>query len=331
MSCNLRELYSLELPIGYVPSKSIKELNTEEWETKIREAMLFGEIRFELGQRILTSLERLPQLEEGQSVGVSFSGGKDSQAIFMLARMKYSKNRIFANFCDTEDEWPETYKAISDFGKWIGIGINTLSSIGIHTLLREKIPVWPKAGVRHCTKELKMVPQRDWLDFNGFSQNRKDGRPPQYRNVEVGVGVGELAYKIKETAPLLLSGERRNESKNRERLPFDERDAVIMRWTHRPVLDWTIEDIWEFIFWMKAPINKVYLLGVKRAACAGCVFANTGELKLLGEHYPHLLYEWVETEKAIGCDRRGKAIRDIYNDLGEQNRLGIKRKYQEVI
>lgn len=323
-ACNTYEggegYFDLVVPTGYTPSPVLSDASLPEWIQRVESAANDGSLRPDLAKKIIASLERMPTLEPEQIASVSYSGGKDSQAIFLLARMRYPKNRIISLFADTEDEWPETYASVNEFERWIGVKIHTLKSMGIHKLLREVIPVWPKMGMRHCTKNLKMLPQRDWFDENGYDQDRMRG-VPSFRDGR--------RIEIIHPKPLTLAGERWAESRNRSQLPFDSRDDIMLRWTHRPVLDWRIEDIWDFIFWMQAPINPIYTMGVKRAACAGCIFANPSEIEILGEHHPQHLVEWVKTEEAIGVPRQGKrSFREIYDTLASEKRLGIHTLYE---
>lgn len=326
MSCHVGEShFRLHVPDGYMPSSFFEHLSEGNWTLRIWDAIEQGLISTALGYRVINSLARMPELKEGQKAGVSFSGGKDSQVIFMLAVMKYGKENVFAMFADTKDEWPETLQAVDEFEKWIDVPIQRLESEGIHELLRHRIPCWPKTGMRHCTKETKLLPQRDWLDRNGYGQDRKRGNS-SFRNVNVGNGT--LEYEVIHPTPQLFSGERWYESVNRSKLEFDDRIGELLRHTHRPVLDWHIEDIWDFIFYMKAPINQVYLMGMRRAACAGCIFASENELYKLGEHYPDMLLEWVKTEEAIGVKRPyGKhSLAEIYARLEADEALGSAGK-----
>lgn len=314
--------YQFNVPSGYEPSKRMPRLTMKEWIVKVRKAAANNKISKELASKIETSLLRLPDLYEGQKVCVSFSLGKDSEAIFLLAAMRYPLEKIMSLFADTQDEWPESYQFKPIFEKWVGVPIHTVHSMGIHTLLRERIPVWPKMGVRHCTKFLKMLPQRDYLDEQGFDQVRKLGSAkfrPTYGQDHLTKEERQsyLASKPKATfvdvrqpAPLMLSGERWAESESRAKLPYEEKDGTIMRVTQRPVLEFTIEEIWDFIFWMQAPYNPVYHY-VKRCACAGCPFASRAEIETLGKRHPDRLQEWVKTEIAIGHPWKKVGYRDV--------------------
>lgn len=291
--------FHFRVPDAYEPSAKMDEASTAAWRSRVAQSWL----RPELQQRIFDSLDRLPDLEPGQDVGVCYSGGKDSAAIMALARMRYPVDRIFTMFADTGDEWPETYEHIPHFIEWAGIrDFRPLDSMGIHTLLREKIPCWPIMKRRHCTKNLKMLPMRDHLDLMGYNQVRKDRKPPRFRPTHEKAGAD---IEVLKPAPLLMSGERRMEGMGRSDLPIEpERDELLMRVTARAVIEWSIVDVWEFLFWLRAPYNPVYQW-IKRVACAGCPFAGDDEMYELGARHPEMLERWVETERIIGVPRLG--------------------------
>lgn len=317
--------FQFSVPFVYKPTNHMPQLNFEEWKLRIQEAADTGEISSGLAAKSLASLDRLPDLLPDQKVCASFSNGKDSEAFMILAAMKYPKSRIMALFADTKDEWPETYAFQPVFESWIGIPITTLETEGIHELLRHRMPFWPMMKRRHCTKNCKMIPQRDYLDHQGYAQVRLQGRaknPPKAR-----FRSGEL-IDVKYPEPIMLCGERWSESVNRSQLPFDSRDDVILRYTHRPVLEFTIEEIWELIFWMRAPFNQVYHF-VRRCACAGCPFASEKEIETLGEYHPDKLDEWCETERYINHPWKGVGFNTIRARLIRNGRFGRMSRLQE--
>ncbi|WP_186381064.1 phosphoadenosine phosphosulfate reductase family protein [Paenibacillus xylanexedens] len=277
--------------------------NYKEWREAIRLAGLARRLPPILAVKILDSLKRMPEPEDGKDIIVSFSGGKDSQVTLILAIMRYGVEKIVGLFADTHDEWDDTYEFIPEYERWTGVKINWADSPGIHPLLRGEVmgstkriaAYWPKPGRRHCTKNLKLLPQRDWMDAQGYGQNRINSTATKTRD--------GMPYEMLRLSPQMLSGERWSESQNRAELPFDERDGELLRWTHRPVLDWNWIEIWDFIYWMQSPVNPVYLKGIKRVACAGCIFASPTELYTLGQYHPDKFEEWVTTEDVIGIPR----------------------------
>lgn len=234
--------FRFTVPSGYCSASRMPKRTPEAWLSVIGEAGRSGQLRRELVDKILTSLGRMPDLQPGQQAGICFSGGKDSAAITLLARMRYPKARLFAMFADTQDEWPETYTFIPVFMAWADIeDFRHIETMGIHRLLEERMPFWPIAGRRHCTKNVKLLPMRDHLDEGGFDQVRKDGKPARYRKTHERQGASVTVMK---PTPLLLSGERQIESLNRAGLPIEpERDEVLMRMTVRPVIEFSIIDM----------------------------------------------------------------------------------------
>ncbi|WP_457195881.1 phosphoadenosine phosphosulfate reductase domain-containing protein [Paenibacillus polymyxa] len=326
--------FIFSVPSGYSPSEGMPDFSAEEWKKRIQQARKEGEITKGLADKMLASLEDLPDLNPGQKACVSFSNGKDSQAVFILAAMRYRRDQLMAMFADTHDEWPESYAFQPVFEKWVNVPIVTVDSEGIHHLLRNRMPYWPMKGRRHCTKNLKMQPQRDYLDQMGYDQIRLQGRakqPPKARFRD------KQLIDVQHPAPLMLCGERWAESTNRSTLPYESRDDVILRVTQRPVLAFTIEEIWEMIFWIRAPYNPVYH-HVRRCACSGCPFASNKEIYKLGEYHPDMLEEWCETERMIGHPWKGVGFHTIYKELLDTGRLGIhaegvqdKVKIDEII
>lgn len=310
--------FSFNPPANYIPSIQFPEIPHSDWLCRIKNASRQGELRKELAEKVLVALDRLPELDSDQRVGICFSGGKESEAITMLACIKYPLERIFAMFADTHDEWPETYTFIPQFMEWIGVqDVRYLDSIGIHKLLEEKIPCWPIMKRRHCTKNLKMLPMRDHLDEQGFDQVLKVKRGARFRPTHLRQGADII---VQQPAPLLISGERHMEGMGRSTLPIEPtRDDLLMRVTARPVIEWSIVDVWEFIFLMQSPYNPVYHW-VKRVACAGCPFASDEEMYTLGQHHPQKLQQWGRTEEMIGIPRLGGiAFHTILNGLVQKN------------
>jgi 3'-phosphoadenosine 5'-phosphosulfate sulfotransferase (PAPS reductase)/FAD synthetase len=330
MSCALTESerrYEMQVPVGYWTLSSMPDFLFSEWVDTVRVAGQRGQLRPALAQKIINSLLRMPELLEGQTAIQSFSYGKDSEASTMLVRMKYPADRILGLFADTKDEWQETYDFMPVFQDWVDFPIVTLESEGLHENIRRK-GFFPKPNQRWCTKELKMLTQRDYMDDQGYDQVRGDRRPASLRDSR-----GKTEYEVKYPAPILFAGERWAESAERAKLPFDARTVELLRWTHRPVLDWTIHDVWEFIFWMQAPFNQVYLNDIKRCACAGCIFADPQEFRLLGEYHPDHLKRWAETEEIVGVDFKPKrfSIRELYAEMEAAGQLGSRANVRAQI
>lgn len=327
MSCTLTESersYELHIPTGYWVLDSMPDFSYQDWITAIRFAGQHRQMSPALANKIMNSLIRMPDLADGQKCLVSYSG-KDSQCVALLAVMKYGKENVELVFADTDDEWAETYEFQPVFAEWLGVKLHILKSTGLHELIRTKRynPTFPKPNSRWCTKDMKMNTQRDFMDEQGYDQVRKDRKPAQMRDF-----YDNRLVDVKYPAPLTMSGERRSESEARKDTKLDERTGELLRWTHRPVVDWTINDVWDFIFWMQSPYNPVYLI-VMRVACAGCMYTGKEEWKLLGKHHPEHLKRWAETEEIAGIDfspSKKFSIRHLYAEMEASGELGMYNK-----
>lgn len=94
--------------------------------------------------------------------------------------------------------------------------------------------------------------------------------------------------RLKEGNFLVLTGERRQESKNRANYEIFEQHSSKTKnrniWTWRCVLDWTEKEVWEIIEKYRVQPHPCYELGYPRCSCMTCIFlspslwANTASL-----------------------------------------------------
>jgi 3'-phosphoadenosine 5'-phosphosulfate sulfotransferase (PAPS reductase)/FAD synthetase len=66
-----------------------------------------------------------------------------------------------------------------------------------------------------------------------------------------------------------------------------------------PILDWSVEKVWETIHGNKLPYHKAYDLGMPRLSCCFCIFSPFDALVVAGIHNPELLDKYVKIERKI--------------------------------
>lgn len=91
-----------------------------------------------------------------------------------------------------------------------------------------------------------------------------------------------LKERTGEEGDTVFLGVRWSESSKRSRLPmvgFWKKKVVI-----RPIIDWSDEEIWEYIKKYKLPYCKLYDQGWKRLGCIGCPLTSNQRMEL--EKYP---------------------------------------------
>ena len=53
-----------------------------------------------------------------------------------------------------------------------------------------------------------------------------------------------------------------------------------------PIIDWSNDEVWEFIHYYNVPYCSLYDEGYKRLGCIGCPMGGTKHMKAVFERYP---------------------------------------------
>lgn len=134
-------------------------------------------------------------------------------------------------------------------------------------------------------------------------------------------------YPAKQEAQILsVTGERREESPRRRKLPeFELHDRLTAGnrqvFSYRPVLDWTVGKVWQTIKDSHIPPHPAYTeYGNERLSCALCVFACDKDLRNGALDRPDLAERYLEVERRTGfLFRHKKSLREIL--YGNPNQL----------
>ncbi|WP_053983829.1 phosphoadenosine phosphosulfate reductase family protein [Niameybacter massiliensis] len=211
------------------------------------EHTLFGEIN-----KVDIAIKRLQEFEPQEGYLLAFSGGKDSQVVYHLAEMAGVKFR--AEVAPTPDP-PE--------------------------LIRFRRKYYPDVIERKCNvftkRQVKGTMEgRPKTIFNLISSKKQPPtRMQRYCCEELKENVGNVGDTV-------LVGVRWSESNNRKKL------SMVSFWKGkvmvRPIIDWTDEDVWEFLKKYKKPYCELYDQGFTRIGCIGCPLSSNQEKEL--EMYP---------------------------------------------
>lgn len=205
---------------------------------------------------------------------VGLSSGKDSTVLWGWAinESGYDPDSILGSFSDTENEYAHVYKQIedlNDYGIKRGVRpVRVLRSEGFLNLaIRKKR--FPSARARFCTQVLKIIPmlyllQELWLE-----------------GCEV----------------VLHSGVRGAESHER---------SLMQEWgfsnhcrQRRPLLKWTINDVWAAHKRYGLPINPLYFTGRKRVGCKLCCMSGKADVRVVAKTTPEVIDEYEEWERIV--------------------------------
>jgi len=188
---------------------------------------------------------------------VPISGGKDSQACLQLALQDFDKSEIIGLFMDTKFEHPETYKHVEKMREMYGVVIISISAGSVDEKVR-KYQRFPSFQSRHCTDELKIRPSR--IFYKALAEKQGRGFLVYY-----GMRSDESAERAKRYN-LKLSDEIYAPHEVMTKYPkYLAKMGVMFR---MPVLDWTTEEIMEFL---NGRHNDLYNQGFDRVGCFPCL------------------------------------------------------------
>lgn len=251
----------------------------------IHQLNLYGKDRVEV------AIERIKTFEPKEGYYLAFSGGKDSvvvKALMDMAGVKYD-----AHYNITSVDPPELVRFIKEYHPDVardyprdkdGKVVTMWNLIG-----KNRIP--PTRLVRYCCASLK--------------ESQGEGR----FNV-TGVRKAESVRRAATRAGLELSD---TKTRRRERYDVDNIDEEMLRTCQlkrqrvlNPIIDWSTEDVWEFIHEYNIPYCSLYDEGFTRLGCIGCPMGGSkGQMKNF-ERYPKY--------KALYLKAFEKMIKNRVND-----------------
>ena len=99
---------------------------------------------------------------------------------------------------------------------------------------------------------------------------------------------------------------RREESRARAQLPDVAPSHVghsvnlEVAWVQRPIIEWTLADVWEMHRRHGIKPNPLYAMGATRVGCGPCIFARKAEIRMIAERYPEAVDRVREWESIVG-------------------------------
>lgn len=268
---------------------------------------IFGKTKLE------KTIERIKAFEPDDGYYLAFSGGKDSQCIYHLAKMAGVK--FDSHYRVTSVDPPELVRFIKeqypDVSREIPKDKDGKPITMWNLIPKKKTP--PTRVVRYCCQVLKESSGVGRVTMTGVrwaeSKNRKDNQ-----------GLVTIQSKPKSTAKI-LEEEGANFTKTNKGgvvLNLDnaeERRAVEMCYRTRktlvnPIIDWTDDEVWEFLDDIaKVPHCCLYDEGFKRIGCIGCPLNSKAENEL--KRYPkyksaylRAFSRMIEQRKKYGLDTK---------------------------
>lgn len=258
------------------------------------------------------------------------SGGKDSTALLLwiVYESGLDLNKVLVTFCDTGNEDFLTY-AYLDMLRQL-FPIQTVSpDLDFWELAKFK-KRFPSRKARFCTTFLKIIPTRDYI----------------------------LKLQQAGKSVLLLNGVRSTEahaSNDRGKVPefgWDESTGCDI---YRPILDWSIDDVWaihkkylpadasiklveadphlseghkaeltKIIQAHGVPRNPLYDMGARRVGCFPCINSAKLEVRAMAKYRPERI-DFIDSQE--GSFKNG----NMYSSLFARNTVPPQHRTKEVV
>lgn len=262
--------------------------------------------------QVPTQIQKM--LDDNALFVINHSGGKDSQAMYLLLRDLVPASQICVIHADLgEVEWAglkEHIKATTD-GLPLHVAIPVNRAGEVKTLLGEierkhaknvadgkKQAPWPSASQRWCTSDFKRGPLekviRRIMKEGGFT---KAVNCLGIRALESGArkqGLDKKHYEA--TGEALTIGPNPSLSKA---------GRTVIEW--RPIFHLTKAEVFQVIAKSGQQPHEMYSKGMSRLSCCFCVLANKNDLTIAAKHAPELYKKYVDLERKTGYTMRSNA------------------------
>ena len=236
---------------------------------------------------LLKSFEKTALSMSPNGYYLAFSGGKDSQVIYGLAKMAGVK--FEAHYHLTTVDPPELVQFIRKEYPDVVISHPEKS---MWQLIRERgFP--PTRKIRYCCSDLKEQGGRGKFVITGVRWEESKRRQETRGEVEI----------VRPKAPLILLN---NDNDKRRRML--ESCAISGKRILNPIIDWKDEDVWYFINHKVGVHCSLYDCGFSRLGCIGCPLASIKKRKMELERYPKYDAAYLKAFERMLLERKKSKI-----------------------
>ena len=235
---------------------------------------------------------------------LAFSGGKDSQCLYHVAKLAGVRFKAHMNL--TSIDPPEVIRFVKREYPDVEL-VKPKKSI-FHAAVDNQI--LPTMRVRWCCAEYKETAGAGKVTLIGIRKAESARRAKR----------NEVEINNRKFSGDLDGLEEYRKTKNREkrgRKPKDNREVTIVNADGErvlgcirgkesllisPIIDWTDDEVWEFLGALGVEHCELYDEGWHRIGCIGCPMSSHRQKIIENKRYPHVKRGWIKAIKAI---RRG--------------------------
>jgi phosphoadenosine phosphosulfate reductase len=255
----------------------------------LREYTLFG-----MTDKVQKSIERLKMFEPAEGYYLAFSGGKDSQCIYHLA--KEAGVKFDAHFHMTSVDPPEVISFVREH--YPDVILDPPPESMWRLIERKKIP--PTRRIRYCCGVYKE-------------------RGGMFKTVITGVRWAESVRRKKNRAMLELNAYSKQKimlnNDNDEARRWFESCVTQSKHVLNPIIDWLTEDVWEYLNTNNIPHCRLYDEGFSRIGCIGCPMSGKKGMLREFERWPKYYNAYLRAFDRMLENRRQTGLKcDLWPD-----------------
>lgn len=241
-----------------------------------------------------------------------YSGGKDSDCIKILAWL--SGMNFEAHHSLTTVDAPETVQYVKSQKDVI---IDHPARTMWKLIVDNGIP--PTRLVRYCCSELKERGGTGRIKITGVrwaeSLKRRENKGfvnviGKEKTIRKNAEEAGLNYSVNKQGGLIMNDD------NAESRRFVESCYRTTSTMINPIVDWTDEDVWDFLRHYGCKSNPLYQCGYKRIGCVGCPMGGSASMKREFAHYPKYKENYIRAFDRMLARRkeRGLPVQDMWKD-----------------
>lgn len=243
----------------------------------------------ELLDKVEMAIRRIKTFEPPDGYYVAFSGGKDSQCVYHLCQMAGVK--FDAHYSVTSVDPPELVRFIKEHYPDVRFERQ-------HDKKGKPVTMWslipqkrlpPTRTVRYCCEKLKESNGKDRFTITGVRWEESSNRKLNQGVITIPCA-GKKKRKMLEDAGINFQKTKRGGVVlNYDNDPDRRITEYCMRTgkaIENPIIDWTEEDVWEFLNANNIPHCCLYDEGFSRLGCIGCPMGRAGNQRKEFDRWP---------------------------------------------
>lgn len=234
----------------------------------------------------------------------TFSGGKDSQALYHVVKLSGVKARTHMSLTSVDP--PEVLRFVRRHYPDVEL-IKPRRSI--FQLAVEK-RLLPTMRVRWCCEEFKEQTGAGRVTLIGI---RHEESPRRARRNEVEISSRKFSGTLEGLEQWREERDEQMQKPRRGRKPKAASVSIVNAKGERvlgciggketllvsPIIDWTEQDVWTFLRAVGAEHCELYDQGFTRIGCLGCPMSSPRQKQLENKRWPHVKRGWIQAIKAI--------------------------------